>query len=81
MYAALFKVAVLAPVAVLLALFGEPLLGHIAETIAMAPGGEETRMYSWTVAIADNILFFLLLSLAVVLLAAAIAEQQRAGGI
>lgn len=81
MYGAFFKAAVLAPVAVLLSLFVEPILGHVAETMAMAPGGEETRVYAWTVAIADNQLLFLLLSLVVLLIGAAITERRTAGGV
>lgn len=81
MYGVYFKGALLIGVAVLLAVFVEPILGEQVAIMAMAPGGEETAVYRYTSAIGNNLLLFLLLSVVAMVLAAALVERERGGGI
>ncbi|QKG91691.1 hypothetical protein HPS36_02080 [Halorubrum salinarum] len=81
MYGYYFKGALLIGVAVLLALFVEPIIGEQAAIMAMAPGGEETAVYRYATAVGDSLLLFLLLGVVALILAAALVERELGGGV
>lgn len=81
MYGVYFKGALLIGIAVLLALFAEPIIGEQIAIMAMAPGGEETAVYGYTSAVVNNLLLFLLLGIVALVLAAALVERERGGGV
>lgn len=79
MYGAVFKIALLVPIAVLLAVFVERIMGEQLAIMAMAPGGTDTAVYGYTAAVANNLLLFLMLGLLVLLIAVALVERQVGG--
>lgn len=81
MYGVYFKGALLVGVFVFLAVFVEPILGEQLAIMAMAPGGEESAVYGYTAAVANNLLLFLLLSVVVLVLAKALVERELGGGL
>lgn len=82
MYGTVFKVALLTPIAVLLALIAENIIAEQLAIMAMAPGNpEQSAVYSYTAAVGNNLLLFLMLGLLVLLIAAALVERELGGGV
>ena len=82
MYGTFFKVALLTPIAVLLALIAEEMFSVQLEIMAMAPGNPtDSAVYQYTAAVGNNLLLFLILGLLVVLIAGALVERELGGGV
>lgn len=81
MYGRIFKVALLTPIAVMIALIVEAVFGEQLAIMEMAPGGTETAVYGYTAAVGNNFLLMVMLSLFVLLLAGALVERELGGGI